>query len=409
MVYNRGMQIIKEILKFIGKILILALVVGSAFFAYYEYKINGLQNISLRNFSDVAMRVYNKDDAGKAVAPAPENPQDKKFTWTYAGKQYSITETLYASTDTFYQSSPKEFLYSGNLENNWEEKYFAMFLKENDSEKIFHQVATDIQSVGKKNGLNDDQIVELVMAFVQSIQYDEARATAIAAGSKEALTNYPYETLFLQKGVCADKSFLASMILRDLGYGTVLFVYDSENHMAVGIQCPMQYSNYNSGYCFAETTAVGMRIGVIPDLNKANNQANDLKKLSYFDQSSKFDEKKLGEVKILQKTTGKEYGGVAGTIKISQSIENTGKAIVDARSSLTSLKAKVESDQSSLDALKKKMDTLKKSNNIEDYNNLVPKYNDQISSTKKDIDKYNAQVKNYNSLVDKYNSLVGSF
>lgn len=403
------MQIIKEIVKFIGKILLAAVIVGSVFFAYYEYKMNGLQNISLRKFSNVVNNVSDKAGAGDAIAPNPENPQDRKFTWTYAGKQYSIAETLYGSTEAFYQSSPKEFSYDGNLAGDWEDQYFAMFLKENDSEKIFHKVAVDIQSAGKKNGLNDDQIVELAMAFVQGVQYDEARATAIAAGSKEALTNYPYETLFLQKGVCADKSFLASMILRDLGYGTALFVYDTENHMAVGIQCSMQYSNYNSGYCYGETTAVGMRIGVIPDLNKTNNQANNLKKLNYFDQSSKFDEKKLGEVKILQKTTGKEYGGVAGTINISQSIESTGKAIVDARSSLTSLKSKVESDQSSLDALKKKMDALKKSKNIEAYNKLVPTYNDQIGSAKKDVDKYNAQVKSYNSLVDKYNTLVGSF
>lgn len=34
-----------------------------------------------------------------------------------------------------------------------------------------------------------------------------------------------------------------------------MFEFEVEDHMAVGIKCPMRYSYRNSGYCFIETTS----------------------------------------------------------------------------------------------------------------------------------------------------------
>ena len=34
----------------------------------------------------------------------------------------------------------------------------------------------------------------------------------------------------------------------------MLFNYSTENHEAIGIKCPMEYSYLDSGYCFVETT-----------------------------------------------------------------------------------------------------------------------------------------------------------
>lgn len=410
LVYNGDMHILKEFIKFVGKIILATLVIGALFFAYYEYQTVIQKKIKAGNLASL-ISLGEKSNEVAAQAPAEENPQNANFVWEYAGKNYSIQETLYGSTYNFYRSSPKEFMYNGKLENNWEEQYFKMFLQENDSEKIFNKVAMGIQAAGKKNGLNNDQIVELVLAFVQAIKYDDAKAGEIVAGNKSALTSYPYETLYLQRGVCADKSFLAAMLLRELGYGTALFAYDAENHMALGIQCPMQYSSYDSGYCYAETTSVGIRIGVIPDLDKGTNRAKDLKRLGYLDysQSDQFNEKKLGAVKIYQKTTGKEYGGIANTIKISQNIEKTGKAIVALRKEIDSLKSYLESDQKALAALKKEMDKLEKAKDIAGYNKMVPIYNKRAQEAKDNVESYNAKIKEYNKLVDQYNSLIVSF
>ncbi|MCX6774110.1 MAG: hypothetical protein NTY68_03900 [Candidatus Micrarchaeota archaeon] len=42
--------------------------------------------------------------------------------------------------------------------------------------------------------------------------------------------------------------------MKDLGYGVALFSFEPENHMAVGIRCPIEYSYRGTGYCFVETT-----------------------------------------------------------------------------------------------------------------------------------------------------------
>jgi hypothetical protein len=44
-----------------------------------------------------------------------------------------------------------------------------------------------------------------------------------------------------------------AFLLREIGYGAVLFEYKFENHMTVGIKCSDQFS-YKKGYCLIETT-----------------------------------------------------------------------------------------------------------------------------------------------------------
>jgi hypothetical protein len=87
---------------------------------------------------------------------------------------------------------------------------------------------------------------------VQNIPYDY---TKLYAAAKTGTTRYPYQVLYDNAGVCSDKSLLLAYLVRELGYGVVLFSFDAENHMAVGIKSPDQYAYRNSGYAFIESTA----------------------------------------------------------------------------------------------------------------------------------------------------------
>jgi hypothetical protein len=66
---------------------------------------------------------------------------------------------------------------------------------------------------------------------------------------------YPYMVIYDGKGLCGEKSALLAALLQRLGYGVVLYHYDSEKHMALGIKSPAQYSYRNTGYAFIETTS----------------------------------------------------------------------------------------------------------------------------------------------------------
>ena len=98
---------------------------------------------------------------------------------------------------------------------------------------------------------NKDDQVRIAVSLVQNIPYDYESLKFLNTKDR-----YPYEVIYDNKGVCGEKSKLLAFILRELGYGVVLFYYEQENHMAVGIRCPKQYSQYiyrGEGYCFIET------------------------------------------------------------------------------------------------------------------------------------------------------------
>jgi TPR repeat len=105
-----------------------------------------------------------------------------------------------------------------------------------------------VDAIRSKTSDPDDQ-VRIAVSLVQKIPYDE---DVINSDSLEI--RYPYQTLFDNKGVCCEKSVLLAYILRELGYGTVLFDFPEEQHTAVGIKVVTQYSYKNTGYAFIETT-----------------------------------------------------------------------------------------------------------------------------------------------------------
>jgi hypothetical protein len=83
----------------------------------------------------------------------------------------------------------------------------------------------------------------IAVSLIQHIPYN------ISAGNL-----LPYEVLYYNKGRSEDKSLLAAYVLSEMGYGTALFVYLPDQHVALGLKCPKQYSTAGSGYCFVETT-----------------------------------------------------------------------------------------------------------------------------------------------------------
>jgi len=353
--------------------------------------------------------ISDKIQEKKPTIIALENPKEIEFEWQYNNKDYALKETFYGSLYTFYANSPKTYTYQGELGADWEKDYYAMFLKKNDSDNSISQIASDIKSLGEQNKLVADQIVELTLAFVQSIPYDHARAQSILSG--DGVTNYPYETLYQNTGVCSDKSFLLANLLTQMGYGTALLAYDNEHHMAVGIECPAEFSSYDSGYCYAETTSTGFRIGMIPEIDSEQGSALPLEKKNYSQSSelSQFDAKKLGEPKIIWVSSGKTYAGIADSLAMAKKIDALSREINTLEKNLLTQKKDFSADEAKLSELEKKLEKLKKKDEVKEYNDLVEDYNELLKKYKKKIKTYNEQIDVYNQKINYYNSLVKSF
>jgi len=89
----------------------------------------------------------------------------------------------------------------------------------------------------------------IAISLVQNIPYQFPSIWDIDFGEK-----YPYGVIWEQDAVCSEKSDLSLFLLRELGFGTVVFIFKNENHRAVGIKCPESYSFDHTGYCFVEVT-----------------------------------------------------------------------------------------------------------------------------------------------------------
>lgn len=126
------------------------------------------------------------------------------------------------------------------------------FLDEKKQRNILDDLANKIKLITD----NSDDRARIAVSLVQRIPYDTEKAYSSAYDYKtERPTRYPYSVIYDNKGICEEKSRLLAFLLRELGYGVVLFGFDTENHMAVGIKCAEEYSYKNTGYCYVETTA----------------------------------------------------------------------------------------------------------------------------------------------------------
>ncbi len=94
----------------------------------------------------------------------------------------------------------------------------------------------------------------IAVSIVQKIPYGNSDKSANFFGTSLSYSRYPYETLYDYMGVCEEKTELLAFLLRELGYGVVLFYHPFENHQSLGIKCPDLYDFRDTGYCFVETT-----------------------------------------------------------------------------------------------------------------------------------------------------------
>lgn len=358
------------------------------------------------------------DAPAEKIAPITfENPQVRRYVWNYDGNDYSISVTLFATAYEYYRKQPKVYHYDpDNLPENWENDYFGMFLKVADGDNTFAELAAQIKNEGLKKKLSEDQIAELALAFAQAIPYDDHRASVVLSAAQDSneedhLPKYPYETLYDLKGICSDKSFLTAILLRELGYGVSLFEYPDAKHMAVGVQCPLAYSTENTGFCYAETTTPGHRIGIVPRLDASGGKAIKREEISYFEESKNgsLDGVLLENVRVYQNLPGKSYQEIINISRLQQELARLEKYFPGKSGELKNLKAEIDLIEQELKDLKKKMDRLEDDEKYEKYNDLVPRYNNLVEKYKKKVKNYNAQIAEYNKNVATYNKLIKEY
>ncbi len=233
----------------------------------YDYKINGNNCEKIKHCSDGTdysecsntlplycsngLLVENANYCGcptgkisqgdTCISQYATNGKEITFNYVLNGQKGSINYEVYGGLNDYLASLDKSISYYEGESTPTTNDFITRDLSQEDQQELISPLVSDIQNITN----NADDQVRIAVSLVQNIPY---------GGGSDLTSKYPYQVLYTDLGVCGEKSELLALMLKDLGYGAVIFDYPAENHETVGIKCPTQYSLGGTGYCFIETT-----------------------------------------------------------------------------------------------------------------------------------------------------------
>jgi len=335
----------------------------------------------------------------KPEFPSLTNPRTNSYTWTYKEQTYELDLIVYENVYKYFQDEYYT-TFSGD-----EEEDYTKFTSIPPEDLTIKNISDKLIKLGKKNSLNNDEIADLALNYVQYISYDSENIEYAAYHPR-----YPYQVLYDKKGVCSGKSFLLYSILKEMGYGVILFSYDpisddDYGHLAVGIQCTEKYSDYRSGYCFGESTTSGYKFGDIPNFDDKG-QAVNRELQTYNNVVNSSDTNGLGKRTSWLEIKGSVYTKILENNKINQRIESLDRKMSQLELSIDGKNDLYEEYEDEASSLEQEMDSHDSYGDYWNYNRLVPEYNDSIYEMDRLFKLINTEINEYNKTVAEYNKLI---
>jgi len=223
------------------------------------------QNVSLE---------YDLDEAREEIGDYKQQLSEKSKNIINLGNR--LNEVLSIDVPQYYKwnyNGTRELNVAITLSSyvNYSEKSRARdvqglvdMITESKSDPTIKALVNQLREIADTKRYNDRQLADYVASFVQSMPYTVDYETK----GRDEYPRYPVETLFERGGDCEDTSVLIACLLDSLGIEVILLYFEDAQHIAVGVDVPLQYGYYfefgDTNFWFLETTAEGWRIGDIP-------------------------------------------------------------------------------------------------------------------------------------------------
>ena len=360
----------------------------------------------------------------------PIGSKETTLFCNYRNSRIEIEVKTYSNINNYY----KHNISKNKLVNSGD---YAGLTYVNTGENVVKDLADKIRDVASQKNLSSDQMIELASCLVQNIPYDDKKAeTVLSSGSisNQDLAQFPYETIYKNSGICTDKTYLGSALIKELGYGTGIMLFPEAQHMALGIKAPAGYTDFGTKYTYVETTTPDFVIGEVPsEVSDANGQAavaiQSLSDLTISDNPTSINRYVSRTISSPNLVIDVNDGNLYTKIVDIVNLEN---AIVQNYSSLVELAASLESSYSELNTRKSYMDSTYSSylntpstildcgykydysySYLYSYSYSSPyKYScDYVTNPAKNrsYNTYSYAVSSYNNQVNYYNSLLGQY
>lgn len=356
-----------------------------------------------REVSPISVPLENKSVSENILSSTSDGGFLRKFTFKYKNNDYELTYLFSAQLYAAYKTSSKVYTYtsaSGKSERDIRNEFYGLFLKSRNDDFTISSLIARLREMAVINKWTDDELLEAAVALVQYIPYDDVKVV----NNSQANNNpyFPYETLYLNKGVCSDKTFLAVALLRQLGYGAAILDFPDRNHTALGIACPTEYSLNGSGYCYVETTNY-FPFGIIPQsINNGLAQSSD-------GFSDMFNVQNLGAIEIYQKTSGKIYQGLPTIYSRVADLRVNKNELDVLNAEIKEMNIYLTDKENEITATRNEIDGCYNNGQINEYNNLVPIFNSLVEVYNNELTVYKEKVSEYNSQASAFNLAVKSF
>jgi hypothetical protein len=223
------------------------------------------------NGDQVAFHVVGSGGSGAAISRPTHLQGLQGATFPDLGDSKTIerelTQTIDGARTRFrYQIPEALFAYYERRQRTGD---YGTYVSDRFDDEYVGSLADEIERYGKQQGLSGPAIVDATVAVVQGMKYTKDSVTT----AYDEYPRYPIETLYKRGGDCEDTSILMAQLLRQLGYGVVLFVLPG--HMGLGVlgdeSIPGSYVTHEGKrYYYLETTGEGWQIGELPSAHEKN-------------------------------------------------------------------------------------------------------------------------------------------
>lgn len=170
-------------------------------------------------------------------------PVSVSHTFPFQDTNVTISVPVNYSVYSGAKKTGRNPLVIGNGSDVNAEVYRSM-INDPSQEILFNDLLVQFRAVKAERNLSDDEYLELMTVFTQSLPYSVVPDTP---------AKFPIETVMDKTGDCDDKSLLLAGLLSREDYPVVLFLFGPEKHMAVGVGSD-SFLYKSTGYSYVEAT-----------------------------------------------------------------------------------------------------------------------------------------------------------
>jgi hypothetical protein len=299
-------------------------------------------------------------------------------THSFPFEQGTVTITIPVS-DSVYQGAKhtdKQVTIYGNIsEEIWVTDSYQSMVNDPAQEDLYRSLFGEFNKIKNSNGLSDDESLELITTFVQSLRYETL---------SDNPAKFPVETVVDGSGDCDDKSLLLAGLLSREGYRVGLMSFGPEAHMAVGVASD-EFLYKNTNYTFIETTNISF-VGVPDDTLRGGLTLQSNPIIIPIGNGTKI------------YTSGKE------TRSINSAFIQSEQRARELEPQIRNLEAELKTRQEKIAQLEAQMQSMRGAGNLQNYNAQVSVHNGLVSDYNTRLNTYrglfanyekNAQVHNY--------------